>query len=73
MLKPDSVNQILEAINKIQQELTLKNIEFVVLTSPKIRLAFRKLVSFNFPNMSILSLNEVPNEISIETVGTINV
>ncbi|MDN2453744.1 flagellar biosynthesis protein FlhA [Lactobacillus sp. UCMA15818] len=73
VLKPDSVNQILEAINKIQQELTLKNIEFVVLTSPKIRLAFRKLVSFNFPNMSILSLNEVPNEISIETVGTINV
>ncbi|EJF02211.1 flagellar biosynthesis protein FlhA [Liquorilactobacillus mali] len=73
VLKPDSVNQILEAINKVQQELTLKNIEFVVLTSPKIRLAFRKLVSFNFPNMPILSLNEVPNEISIETVGTINV
>ncbi|MFT8948821.1 MAG: flagellar biosynthesis protein FlhA, partial [Liquorilactobacillus hordei] len=73
VLKPDSVNQILEALNKIQQELTLKNIEFVVLTSPKIRLAFRKLISFNFPNMSILSLNEVPNEISIETVGTINV
>lgn len=73
VMKPDSVNQILEALNKIQQELTLKNIEFVVLTSPKIRLAFRKLISFNFPNMSILSLNEVPNEISIETVGTINV
>lgn len=73
VLKPDSVNQILEAINRVQQDFVLKNIEFVILTSPKIRLAFRKLVSFNFPNLSILSLNEVPNEISIETVGTINI
>ncbi len=72
VLKPDAVNRILEAVDKIQQELMMKNISFVILTSPKIRLAFRKLISFNFPNMAVLSLNEIPNELAIETVGNVS-
>ncbi|KRL05499.1 flagellar biosynthesis protein FlhA [Liquorilactobacillus oeni] len=73
VLKPDSVNRILEAVGKIQQELMVKNVSFVILTSPKIRLAFRKLIAFNFQNLAVLSLNEIPNELAIETVGNINI
>ncbi|KRM96855.1 flagellar biosynthesis protein FlhA [Liquorilactobacillus aquaticus DSM 21051] len=73
VLKPESVNRILSALGKIQQNMMVKDTSFVVLTSPKIRLAFRKLISFNYPNMAVLSLNEIPNEIAIETVGNINI
>ena len=37
------------------------------------RLIFRKLISYNFPDLAVLSLNEVPNEIAIETVGMIDI
>lgn len=73
VLKPESVNRILGALGKIQQEMMVNDTSFVVLTSPKIRLAFRKLISFNYPNVAVLSLNEIPNEIAIETVGSINI
>lgn len=73
VLNPESVNKILKAVGKIQQDLAVKDISYVVLTSPKIRLAFRKLIAFNFPEMAVISLNEVPNEITIEAVGMIEI
>ncbi|MGX7195967.1 flagellar biosynthesis protein FlhA [Enterococcus olivae] len=71
VLKPETVNQILEGLGNIQQHLLMENVPHVILASPKIRLAFRKLISFNFPDIAVLSLNEIPNEMMIETVGSL--
>lgn len=73
VLKPESVNRILEALGNLQRQMMLQDTNMVVLTSPKVRLAFRKLISFNFPDIAVISLNEVPNEIAIETVGNLNI
>jgi flagellar biosynthesis protein FlhA len=71
VLKSETVNQILTAVGKVQQSLLVKDTKFVILTSPKIRLVFKKLISMNYPNIAVISLNEIPNEIKIVTVGTI--
>lgn len=73
VMKPDSVNKILTAIGDISQQMAAQNMNYVILTSPKIRLAFRKLIAFNFPDVAVLSLNEIPNEISIESIGNIEI
>lgn len=70
VLKPDVVTQIFDAVANMQAQVEA-NQPFVILASPKIRLAFRKLIAFNFPNLAVLSLNEIPNEIAIETIGSI--
>lgn len=70
VLKPDVVTQIFDAVANMQMQVEA-NQPFVILASPKIRLAFRKLIAFNFPNLAVLSLNEIPNEITIETIGNI--
>ncbi len=31
------------------------------------------MIVFNFPDIAVLSLNEIPNEIAIETVGSIDI
>ncbi|MFT8406983.1 MAG: flagellar biosynthesis protein FlhA [Liquorilactobacillus sp.] len=72
ILKSETVSQILKAIGRIQKELLIKKIDYVILTSPKIRLVFKKLISMNYPDTAVLSLNEIPNEIKIKTVGSIN-
>jgi flagellar biosynthesis protein FlhA len=72
ILKSEAVNQILRAVGKVQKELMLKDTNFVILASPKIRLVFKKLISMNYPDISVLSLNEVPNEVKIKTVGMID-
>lgn len=71
VLKPELVNRLLAAVNKVHQEQVMKNSDHVILASPKIRLAVRKLIAFNFPDLAVLSLNEIPNEVTVETVGSI--
>ncbi|MGL4372778.1 MAG: flagellar biosynthesis protein FlhA [Turicibacter sp.] len=44
----------------------------VILSSPKIRPAFRKLIEMSFPYVAVLSLNDVPNQIEIEVVGMVS-
>lgn len=69
VLQPDTVNKLLDAVNELNQKLLVDDVSFVLLTNPQTRMAFRKLLSFNFPDMAVLSLNEIPNEVGIEAVG----
>lgn len=73
VLKPDTVNLLLESLGQIHQQLMAEGISHVILASPKIRLALRKLIAFNFPDIAVLSLNEVPNEMMIESVGSVEI
>ncbi|MHC5269556.1 flagellar biosynthesis protein FlhA [Enterococcus sp. LJL98] len=73
VLKPESVNLLLEALGNVHQQLMAEGTPHVILASPKIRLAIRKLISFNFPDIAVLSLNEIPNEVMIESVGSIEI
>lgn len=66
------MTKLLDSISGIQHAAIAQNINFVILASPKIRLAFKN-DRFNFPDIAVLSLNEIPNEIAIETVGSIDI
>lgn len=71
VLKPEEVNRIFDNINNINNILLSKGIQFVILASPNIRVAFKNLINHNFPDISVLSLNEVPNDVEIESVGMV--
>ena len=72
VLKPETITQLFDSINGVHQELTTQNVQHVILASPTTRLTFRKLISYNFPALAVISLNEVPNEVEIETVGMLS-
>lgn len=72
VLKPDLITRLFDSINQVNQSLITQNIKYVILASPNTRLTFRKLISYNFPEVAVLSLNEVPNEVEIETVGMLS-
>ena len=71
VLKPNVITKIFDGLNKVGNESLIKGMEPVILASPKIRAALRNLISFNFPNMAVLSINEIPNDIEIEAVGLV--
>ncbi|MEG0254321.1 MAG: flagellar biosynthesis protein FlhA [Vagococcus sp.] len=72
VLKPEVITELFDSINNVHQELTAQNVQHVILASPTTRLMFKKLISYNFPNLAVISLNEVPNEVEIETVGMLS-
>lgn len=58
-------NQISEAINN-------QNLAYpVVLVSPMIRMALKRLTERVFPNLIVLSFNEIVPEIQVQVVGTV--
>ncbi|WP_314209181.1 flagellar biosynthesis protein FlhA [Vagococcus salmoninarum] len=73
ILKPEIITQIFDSLSQSHNRLLAENVNHVILASPNMRLIFRKLISYNFPDLAVLSLNEVPNEIAIETVGMIDI
>ena len=72
ILQPQVITNIFDSLQEQRQILLAQGIPHVILTSPKIRPAVNNLLNFNFPDVAVLSLNEVPNEIGLETRGLIS-
>lgn len=70
---PDNTNKIFSSIKNVSENVDFYNNRPVILVSPKIRAPFRKLVEMVFPNISVLSLNEIPNEVQIKAQATISI
>jgi len=68
---PDTTGKILNSIKNNINTIYFHNNQPVILVSPKIRPAFRRLIEMVFPTVSVLSLNEIPNEVEIKTEGVV--
>ncbi|GAA3662115.1 flagellar biosynthesis protein FlhA [Asaccharospora irregularis] len=70
---PDTTNKIFKGIQSIIEGINFTNNRPILLVSPKIRAPFRKLVEMVFPNITVLSLNEIPSDIQIKAQGVVNI
>ncbi|WP_416176280.1 flagellar biosynthesis protein FlhA [Clostridium sp.] len=72
-IDPDSTNKILKSMKNTFDSVYFYENQPVVLVSPKIRPAFRRLIEMVFPNVTVLSLNEIPNDVEIKTEGVVSI
>ncbi|KEI95972.1 flagellar biosynthesis protein FlhA [Clostridium botulinum] len=70
-LDPDTTSSILNGLKQKLDEVYFYNNQAVVLVSPNIRPAFRRLIEMVFPAVNVLSLNEVPNDVEMRTEGVV--
>lgn len=72
-LNPDTTGKILSSIKNVIQSVYFNENQPVFLVSPNIRPAFRRLIEMVYPNLTVLSLNEIPNDIEIRTEGVVSI
>ncbi|MCX7904260.1 MAG: flagellar biosynthesis protein FlhA [Caloramator sp.] len=72
-LDPDTTRRIFEAIQRLMEISDFYNGQPVVLCSPKIRPAFRRMTELVFPNLFVLSMNEIPADVQIESLGMVSI
>ena len=72
-INPDITTAIFNSIKGMLENTHFPTNVPVIIVSPKIRAAFRKLIEMVFPNVVVLSLNEVPNDIQIRTEGVVSI
>lgn len=70
-IDPDTTGRILNSIKSTVEGTYFNDNIPVILVSPKIRPAFKRLIEMVFPSIMVLSLNEIPNDVEIKTEGVV--
>jgi len=70
-LAPDVASELFQGMTTLIDRMIANGQQPVVLTAPHIRLAFRKLTAANFPNLYVVSYNEIAPEVEVSSVGNI--
>ncbi len=71
VLEPEISQRIVQGISSMVEKLRNRGLSPVVLTSPRIRLPFRRLVERFLPDLPVVSLNEVVPQVAVEAVGVL--
>ncbi len=70
-LDPQIGQQIIVAVAEQIKKLTDKGLNPVIITSPQVRRFVRKLIERNFPEVYVISYNEIAPKIQVKTVGMV--
>lgn len=71
-LDPNASQTILETMASKLEELALMEQQPVVLCSPAVRMYVRQLTERYFPNVPIISYNELEASVEVQSVGVVN-
>jgi flagellar biosynthesis protein FlhA len=71
-LDPNMGQEILQAIGQQVQQLQEKGLQPILLTSPAVRPALRKLAERSFPNLVLLSWNEIAPKVNVHSVAMVS-
>ena len=72
-LDPNDSQTILETMASKLEELALMEQQPVVLCSPAVRMYVRQLTERYFPNVPIVSYNELEASVEVQSVGVVNI
>lgn len=71
--EPMKMQQLLASLNNELPKLTNLGYQAIILTSPAIRLYFRKLVERSLPGVIILSHAEIDSNVEIQVLGVVKI
>ena len=72
-LDPDSMRRMLASLNNELEKLANQGYPGVVLTSPAVRLYFRKLVERSVQGVTIVSHAEIDQSVEIQILGVVRI
>ncbi|MDL2219728.1 flagellar biosynthesis protein FlhA, partial [Ruminococcaceae bacterium OttesenSCG-928-O06] len=72
-LEPDIIQSIVTATNQQMEAVSGLVQTIIVLTSPIVRLYFKKLIDQFYPRVTVLSFNEISPDIQIQALGNISI
>jgi flagellar biosynthesis protein FlhA len=71
VLPPEVAQRMINEVAEATNEMSIAGYSPVLLTSPNIRLAFRRLIAPSLPKVAVISFNELIPNIEIESIKTV--
>ncbi|MDQ2085877.1 flagellar biosynthesis protein FlhA [Herbivorax sp. ANBcel31] len=72
-IEPGLINSIINNLSKQVQKLMQLGQQPIVLSSPVVRLYFKRLADQSIPGLVVLSYNELDPDIQVQAVGTVSI
>ncbi|NMB10609.1 MAG: EscV/YscV/HrcV family type III secretion system export apparatus protein, partial [Tissierellia bacterium] len=72
VLEPQLAKKIMDNLQAVLEKLSTQGVNPVIICAPQVRLPFKRLSQRYFPQLSILSLNEIIHGIDIQVMGTVS-
>ncbi len=72
VMDPQRVQKLMEGLSNLVEKVRGRGISPVIITSPKIRLPFRRLLERFLPDVPVISINEILPQVKVEAVGVIS-
>lgn len=72
-LEPEQMKRLLDSLNIELPKLTNLGYQPIVLTSPAVRLYFRKLIERSIPGLVVLSHAEIEQNVEIQVLGVVKI
>ena len=71
-LDPDFTRRLLDSLNyELEKAITATGAQPVILCSSPIRMPFRRLIERTYPQISVMSYNEISNNVKAKSVGVV--
>lgn len=71
ILEPKAARQVLDKIKEAVEKASLQGLSPVLLCSSRVRLPLRRFLEKYLPNLGLLALNEITQDVEVEVVGTV--
>jgi flagellar biosynthesis protein FlhA len=71
VLKPETAQRIIQGLSNLLEKIQARGVFPAVLTSPRVRLPFHRMVEHYLPDLAVLSLNEILPQLEVESVGVL--
>ena len=72
-LPPEVVRELYADLARRIEEITAVGRQPVVVCSPTVRYHFRQLVEAAFPHLTVISYSEIPQDVELESIGTVGI
>lgn len=72
-LSPEYIQKLINNLSNVLERLLLKTAQPIVVCSPIVRIYLRRLIENIFPDVIVLSFNEILPNVQIKTVGMVEV
>jgi len=72
-IEPNTAQQIITMIRSMADRFNVSGAQPVLLASPSIRRHVRKLIERFVPHMAVLSHNEIPQNVKIQSLGVVSI
>jgi flagellar biosynthesis protein FlhA len=70
---PNMVKRLVAGLQKFVSSFTAKGLQPILLCSPNVRIHLRKILEKFFPNLVVISHNEVTREALIKSLGVVEI